>query len=115
MKRDEYSYRGISVIVEAKRFQGFETAASQAIAFMVGFQQNRVDTEPNLCSDTTYGVVSNGLDWRFLKLEGRLLTISEPLHSLTMEVRHEIYKFLDSIVKGAIDMSPQNSPARPQP
>lgn len=60
------------VIVEAKK-AGLRTGFGQCIAQMVAAQQ--FNAAKNYPIPTIYGSVSNGTQWRFLKLEGNTVTI----------------------------------------
>jgi hypothetical protein len=60
------------IIVEAKK-SDLRTGFGQCIAEMVAAQKfNEAKKKP---IPIIYGVVSNGTQWRFLKLEGQIVTI----------------------------------------
>ncbi len=66
-------------IVEAKKADigaGLGQCAAELVAAQLFNQQN---SQPNI---TVYGAVSNGTQWRFLKLEGQTLTINLLDHTL---------------------------------
>jgi hypothetical protein len=60
------------IIVEAKKAD-IRTGFGQCIAEMVAAQ--RFNAERNQAIDTIYGVISSGTQWRFLKLDGRTVTL----------------------------------------
>ncbi|NEP59330.1 MAG: hypothetical protein F6K31_20330 [Symploca sp. SIO2G7] len=62
----------VIVIVEAKKAD-LKTGFGQCIAEMVAGQ--RFNATKNCPISTVYGSVSNGTQWRFLKLEGKTVTI----------------------------------------
>jgi hypothetical protein len=62
----------VVIIVEAKKAD-IRTGFGQCIAEMVAAQ--RFNAERNQAIDTIYGVISSGTQWRFLKLEGRTVTL----------------------------------------
>ncbi|KAJ9298704.1 hypothetical protein DTO271G3_3671 [Paecilomyces variotii] len=74
-------FEAICVIMEAKKSlasPGRSDAISQAVVYMVGFQQKRMSLkDPKRIIDATYGVVSDGTLWWFLKLSGNFLQFSE--------------------------------------
>ena len=67
------------VVGEAKR-DNLNEGLGQCIAEMVAAQMFNQDNQVNIT--TIYGSVSNGTQWRFLKLEGSTVTIDLMDYSL---------------------------------
>jgi heterodisulfide reductase subunit B len=61
-----------AVIVEAKKAD-ITTGLGQCVAEMVAAQL--FNQEQNAPIDVIYGIVTNGMQWRFLMLEEKLITI----------------------------------------
>lgn len=104
-----FSTSYISVVVQGSNIH---RALSRAGVNMRGVQQKRVGTEPNLMTDdTTYGMVSDGFSWGFIKLEGDKAYTS-PLYFMTEPAhRSVVYRFVDGIIKSSISIAP--TPANP--
>ncbi|MFM2432744.1 MAG: hypothetical protein RLZZ511_3958, partial [Cyanobacteriota bacterium] len=67
------------VIIEAKKTD-LKSGFGQCIAEMVAAQRfNAAQGQP---SEVIYGVVSNGLQWQFLKIEGDVVTIDLTVYAL---------------------------------
>ncbi|KAJ9319623.1 hypothetical protein DTO271D3_392 [Paecilomyces variotii] len=112
-------FEPICVIMEGKNnfaSSGGSDGISQAVAYMVGFQQKRMSLKgPKRIVDTTYGVVSDGILWWFLRLSGNFLQISEPFTTFTTTGCVNINRFLDCIIKSSISLSPHTTPQRRLP
>jgi hypothetical protein len=67
------------VIVEAKKTD-LKTGFGQCIAEMLAAQ--RFNQSQGKSIETIYGVISNGLQWQFLKLEGNVVSIDLTVYSL---------------------------------
>jgi len=67
----------IVCIVEAKN-RSIEEGLAQAGAEMLAAQLFNEQEEKTI--DAIYGVVTNGIDWKFLKLRGSLLSIDENMY-----------------------------------
>jgi hypothetical protein len=110
------TFESISVIMEAKRRlrnAGGADGLPQAITYMVGIQQQRMRLEkPKRVVDTTYGIISDGIIWQFLRLIGKQLQISTPLSNLSSAGRLSIYQFIDAIIRASISLSPHTTPQR---
>ncbi|KAN0070816.1 hypothetical protein V8E54_010981 [Elaphomyces granulatus] len=74
-------FESISIVTEAKRCPRWADGFPQAVAYIVGAQQSRISLDRIV--NTTYGIVSNGITWQFLKLNGTHLRISTPLSMLS--------------------------------
>ncbi|KAJ9371414.1 hypothetical protein DTO282E5_3817 [Paecilomyces variotii] len=89
-------FESISVVVEAKR-ENSETQAvgiAQAVAYMVGIIQKRVNLRKpkRIVHITTYGMVSDGIYWTFLRLDGKCLQVSSSLRISDPDQRSSVYK-----------------------
>ncbi|KAJ9320733.1 hypothetical protein DTO027B3_8287 [Paecilomyces variotii] len=109
-------FESISVVVEAKR-ETSETQAvgiAQAVAYMVGIIQKRVNLRnpKRIVHITTYGMVSDGIYWTFLRLDGKCLQVSSSLRISDPDQRSSVYKFVDDIVRSTISVSPHTSSQR---
>lgn len=109
-------FESISVIVEAKR-ETSETQAvgiAQAVAYMVGIIQKRVNLRnpKRNVHIPTYGMVSDGIYWTFLRLDGKCLQVSSSLRISDPDQRSSVYKFVDDIVRSTISVSPHTSSQR---
>jgi hypothetical protein len=62
--------------------------------------------------DTTYGIVSDGIIWQSMRLNGKSLHISKIITMLSSSDRRSIYCFVDAIVKASISLSPHTTPKR---
>jgi len=98
--------------VEAKRQATLDAGLAQATAYMIGIQQHRINlSHPKRIVDTIYGMVSDGINWQFLHLDGNKLRISRRYLSAGEDDRRCIYRFVDAIINAAIASTPQMSPA----
>jgi hypothetical protein len=104
------TYESISVIMEAKKCPEGNRGAAQALAYMVGVQQKRIRLEPSRIVDTTYGIVSDGIIWQFMRLNGKSLHVSNIMSMLFSSDRSSIYCFVDAIIKASISLSPHTTP-----
>ncbi|KAJ9203104.1 hypothetical protein DTO164E3_2575 [Paecilomyces variotii] len=88
-------FESISVVVEAKR-ETSETQAvgiAQAVAYMVGIRRKRMNLRnPKRIVHTTYGMVSDGIYWTFLRLDGKCLQVSSSLRISDPDQRSSVYK-----------------------
>jgi hypothetical protein len=67
------------VIIEAKKTD-LKSGFGQCIAEMVAAQRfNQAQGRP---VETIYGIVSNGLQWQFLKIEGTVVSIDLTVYAL---------------------------------
>lgn len=107
------AFESCSVIIEAKRAMTFDEGLAQATAYLVGIQQRRRKLAcPKRIVDTVYGMVSDGIAWQFLRLEGRNLNFSDRFTSYTARGRSHINYFVDTIIRAAISSTPHTtSPA----
>jgi hypothetical protein len=84
------------IVIEAKRGQSFSSGSAQCVAYLgilvrsfyvpkkqikantaiVGLQQHRERLRSSRMSTKVYGIVSDGLVWEFLRLDGNRLSIS---------------------------------------
>ena len=101
------TFESTSIVMEAKRCP-WADGFPQAVAYMVGAQQSRISLDRIV--DTTYGIVSDGIMWQFLKLNGTHLRISTPQSMLSSSGRLIIYRFVDAIIKASISISPHTTP-----
>ncbi|KAK2746281.1 hypothetical protein FQN55_005709 [Onygenales sp. PD_40] len=108
------SLESYSIIVEAKKGI-IDTGLGQAIAYMVAAQQHRLNLRPQKLVAIIYGIVSDGISWRFLRLDGKLLKISRMFEVTTAKDRQQIYLMVDSIIRASVESSPHTSPAKPFP
>lgn len=110
---DPKAFKSTSVIVEAKRNPLTDGGGlPQLVAYMVGIQQNRIRLEePKRIVDTTYGILSDGITWHFLRLSGKKLQISSPFSSLNPAGRISIYRFVDTIIGASVALSPHYTSA----
>ncbi|KAJ9354890.1 hypothetical protein DTO280E4_6674 [Paecilomyces variotii] len=109
-------FESISVVVEAKR-ETSETQAvgiAQAVAYMVGIRQKRMNLRKpkSIVHITTYGMVSDGIYWTFLRLDGKRLQVSSSLRISDPDQHSSVYKFVDDIVRSTISLSPHTNPQR---
>lgn len=108
------SFESFSILVEAKRggsstiYQG----APQVIAYMVAAQQHRLNLKTGRITNTIYGMVSDGIQWQFLRLDGKKLRISNQFRSIKKSDRNQIYHFIDRIIQASIASSPHTTPRR---
>ncbi|GAD97727.1 predicted protein [Paecilomyces variotii No. 5] len=115
---DAKGFESISIVVEAKRdiVEKGGSPIAQTLAYMIGARQKRMNlTNPKRIVLTTYGMVTDGTIWRFLRLDGTRLLVSTPLILSELQGRSSIYKFVDAIVRSAISLSPHTTPQRQFP
>ncbi|TGZ76895.1 hypothetical protein EX30DRAFT_224818 [Ascodesmis nigricans] len=79
------------IVVEAKRARSFDGGMAQCVAYLVGLQQRREVTSPSRMSVKVYGIVSDGLRYVFLRLDGRRLDVSTTHELLTEEDIRKTY------------------------
>lgn len=84
--------------MEAKRQATFVAGLAQATTYMVGIQQQRMSDDAKRIVDTIYGMVSDGINWQFLRLDGKELHILQMISSIKASNRHSIYWFVDAII-----------------
>lgn len=79
-------------------------AYSQVLAYMRGVQQRRVGTMPgSKVKDTTYGIVSDGINWDCYGLRDKLYFGTS--YGLDWG-RGKVCRFLDHIIKSCIKIAP---------
>lgn len=103
------SFESFSIVVEAKKgsiYQGL----GQAVAYMVAAQQHRLSLKPQRIVNTIYGIVSDGIRWQFLQLEGKKLLISDEFRTIKSSGRTRVYLFVDRIIRASIASSPHTIP-----
>jgi hypothetical protein len=105
-------FESISIIMEAKKASESKSGFAQALAYMAGVQQRRMRLEPSRLIDTTYGIVSDGISWQFMKLNGKMLRKSKTFSMLFASDRPCIYRFVDAVIKSSISLSPHTTPER---
>ena len=114
---DPKYFESTSVIVEAKRYPDTDGGGlPQVIAYMAGVQQQRMRLEkPKRIVDTTYGILSDGINWRFYRLSGKKFQESGPFNTLRPADCISIYRFVDTIIKASVALSPHTTPQRSFP
>ncbi|KAJ9231898.1 hypothetical protein DTO207G8_4045 [Paecilomyces variotii] len=97
----------ICVIIQVKdlNVSRGSTGISQAVTYMMGLQPQCMSRKNPKTVDTVYGVVSDGVLWQFLRLNGNLLQLSGPFVILSPAACVAINQFLDYIVRSAISLS----------
>ncbi|KAJ9387189.1 hypothetical protein DTO063F5_3284 [Paecilomyces variotii] len=97
----------ICVIIQVKDLivSRGSTGISQAVTYMVGLQQQCMSRKNPKTVDTVYGVVSDGVLWQFLTVNGNLLQLSGLFAILSPAACVAINQFLDYIVRSAISLS----------
>lgn len=108
MPRTSETFESTAVIVEVKNndFTGGNPGIAQAVAYMAGIQQRRMRLEePERIVDTMYGIISNGIAWWFLRLDGKRLQMSELLTTVSPADCRSIYQIIDGIIKSCISLS----------
>lgn len=108
-----FKERATAVILETKTKNRPDTNAvlAQTVAYMVGIHQKRVFLDPNSGSAAeaiTYGIVSDGIEWQFMKLQGRIIERSRVFSMEKEEDRDLVYRFVHDVVKGSIEQAPTN-------
>ncbi|KAK2802839.1 hypothetical protein FQN50_007245 [Emmonsiellopsis sp. PD_5] len=103
------SLESYSIIVEAKKGT-IEICLGQAIAYLVAAQQHQLNLRPQKMTTIIYGIVSDGVSYCFLRLDDKLLEISDTLRVATEKGRQQIYQMVDRIIRASIESSPQTHP-----
>ncbi|KAF8534655.1 hypothetical protein BDD12DRAFT_895452 [Trichophaea hybrida] len=71
------------VVVEAKRESSYGTIALECVAYMEGLRQRRMSLAPQRMSGKIYGIVSDGVRYTFMRLEGKQLLVSRQQDLIT--------------------------------
>jgi len=109
--RPPYRFESSMVVVEAKREVTFEVGLAQAATYMIGIQQHRMSLiEPKRIVNTVYGMVSDGTNWQFLRLDSKVLLISLKFSCIVEAGRRKVYQFVDAIIQAAVASSPHTTP-----
>ncbi|KAM5437395.1 hypothetical protein McanCB21832_002105 [Microsporum canis] len=74
-------YESFSVVVEAKKVP-ISLGLGQAVAYMVAAQQHRMNLNPQRIVNVVYGMISDGIMWQFLRLDGKKPLISDCFNTL---------------------------------
>ena len=70
------SYRNSVVIIQEKQSLEEHRGPTQALAFMLGLQQKRLQFDPDCAALRHFAIISDGIHWQFLRLEGKKLVMS---------------------------------------
>ncbi|KAH8692959.1 hypothetical protein BGW36DRAFT_362500 [Talaromyces proteolyticus] len=112
VKREFESYL---VVVEAKTKAKFHSGMPQAIVYMMAASQDRARLRPERIVNVIYGIVSDGYQWQFLRLENGSIITSNTYSMERESDRKKIFSFVDVIITACIEASPHTSPRRTFP
>ena len=105
------SFESFSIIVEAKKSY-IDAGLGQIVAYMVAAQQHRVSLRPSRITNVVYGMVSDGIMWRFLRLDGKILHVSDYISAISNYGQRRVYFYIDRIIRANIESSPHTSPSK---
>ncbi|PGG98208.1 hypothetical protein GX51_06928 [Blastomyces parvus] len=106
------SFESFSIIVEAKK-DSLGPDLGQIVAYMVAAQQHRLGLRPSRITNIIYGMISDGILWRFLRLDGKVLRVSDVVHAISNYGQRHVYLYIDRIIRASIESSPHMSPRKP--
>ncbi|PGH30634.1 hypothetical protein GX50_06586 [[Emmonsia] crescens] len=73
------------------------------IAYIAAAQQHRLSIMPLRIINIIYGMISDGVSWRFLRLGGKILRVSDIFNGTTDRGQRRVNLYIDRIVKAAIE------------
>lgn len=99
--------RTTAVILQTKKGPEPYDVPAQAVAYMVGMHQKCMLLSPSGAEErTTYGILSDGVEWQFMKLIANTIYQSRTFSMKEDKDRAVIYRYVHEIIKDSIDQAP---------